>query len=1410
MAPKAKSPKELALELKNLHQQMFAKIEPDEFVLAALSKEAVRPILAPNVTAMKEHSAELNATIRDDILLAGSAKEQRQKVRYYAELLAECSKNGDYFTANEIYNVLKTAPGSSKLVDHIILDDTKSAKILAKHDDLFNPAGNNKNLIAAIEENAKNKPIPEMSIILKQITGADEIAVPVSKAATFDAISQKYLKLQNKAILEEKLPEISLPTVGLRLTSEEAFQRAGQIKGSKTQAQPNPPYWPPETVSREEFINNIRAKREATPETVQPNTPPPSILQEATISKEEEQKAAEKAAEEQEKKIADNVKLFGFTRLGSDEQGGIKEHRLGNNVYRELISSEKNYLQKIDTLDLKTMVAVLRKFDEPVNPADKNKNSPADQSEMTRAEAIEMFDALVAVKEAQKKVTASLLEADPNKWAEALKSANQAYAEYTILYNKIGTKPIPDKANELFKEIHRTTDNISSILITPVQRGPRYNLLIRDIMKNSPENIDQFNTAAEKISQFSKILNEAERHNNYEQVVAASTLDVNDFKMKLQELAENIKNNPDDLVAKQAKSILNEFRNYNRTSLSLEQINEKTMERIKEISETKFKEPELRQIAILASGVMIDSLLVETPKPPKAKTQEASPVTDTTVSTPSQATTETKQPEPQPQASVSSQRPELPERPQRPPLQRQGAIRDLKTSTPKAGLQAKLNKQAGKLFSKPQQDQTKKTPEEKLQEDMHYKLREILEIYTMYASFSYPPNNPNAQYRDIPAENIQKAKDVLAKLGVKLDVSSTSISFESKQIPAEKYQEFVKNFNEIMLQRQKDQAELKQKIEGATSVEAIIEILHEYDKNGKDILNSRGTVIPAADQIAAIKKQVDPSVEASMKVTSNYGLQQKVQSLAEAKIQIQPPEKINALDGLAELKKKIQEATRGFSTGSLNHLVARALVEDIEKIQKLSDSPEKDKRAQEYIDVLSKSDTVFKSTAQNVLKAVELPPRQTPTQPVAEQQPKLTPPPSLVTPPLSASSTNASMVTSTQPDAKPSIPQPAVPKAKIDGLAELKSEAIKIKTRFQIRGVDYKPANAVLLKIEEIQKLNSPTKERRAQEYIEALSKSDNDSDKLFKGPAQSILVKIQSQKVEIKPPQPQTPQQARQAVTRLQTKLNQEVGRPQVGRPLPNPPQMPPLPKTPTTEATATVSSPTQAVTEQQPKPPLTPPPTLVTPPLTKPKVATPAWMLPPKPLTPPPELAKPAQTNAVTSPSTQAVTEQQSMPPSQEGKPPEPQAKTSTRPQRPQGGTKERYPRITREQARAIQGRPAWMVDRQAQPKPEPQQPDLSGRLSSLLSAQPEITGGLQSRVEQQPTEMGRRQRADARASISAEAKTEAKTEAKATQSHAFLNSSALKSTGMLAQMREKTENAQVAEPSQTPTPIKPGGVK
>ncbi|MCS5710935.1 hypothetical protein [Candidatus Berkiella aquae] len=187
----------------------------------------------------------------------------------------------------------------------------------------------------------------------------------------------------------------------------------------------------------------------------------------------------------------------------------------------------------------------------------------------------------------------------------------------------------------------------------------------------------------------------------------------------------------------------------------------------------------------------------------------------------------------------------------------------------------------------PKENATTEQSEAKLQDDMYYKLREILQIYTVYSSFSYSPND--AVFRDVPTENIQKAKEVLAKLGVKLDIASNYIYFTSKQMPVGKYQEFVATFNEVMLQRQKDQTELKQQLDGATSVEAIIKILQDHDKNGKDILSSRGTVIPATEQIAAIKKQVDPTVKATTKVTSNYGLEQKVQSLAKAEPKNQMP-----------------------------------------------------------------------------------------------------------------------------------------------------------------------------------------------------------------------------------------------------------------------------------------------------------------------------------------------------------------------------------------------------------------------------------------------------------------------------------------------------------------------------------------
>ncbi|HRE30411.1 MAG TPA: hypothetical protein PLD88_00415, partial [Candidatus Berkiella sp.] len=92
------------------------------------------------------------------------------------------------------------------------------------------------------------------------------------------------------------------------------------------------------------------------------------------------------------------------------------------------------------------------------------------------------------------------------------------------------------------------------------------------------------------------------------------------------------------------------------------------------------------------------------------------------------------------------------------------------------------------------------------------------------------------------------------------------------------------------------------------------------------------------------------------------------------------------------------------------------------------------------------------------------------------------------------------------PMTEPAVSQPEIPKA----LTELKMAATKINVRFQVgSGKGHAIARTVLAEIEKIQKLNSPEKETKTQEYIEALSKSDN---AYFKGVAQKILGELKSQ----------------------------------------------------------------------------------------------------------------------------------------------------------------------------------------------------------------------------------------------------------------------------------------------------------
>ena len=498
-------PKEAAAELKHRNAQLYAAIKPHELRSMAWDKKDAS-VKCPNILKAIDNWNTTQSAVRDDIVLADSPLKQKEMYKHYINLMDECSKGGDFHAANAIYMGLQCA-AISRLQK--ALGDPSTQKILKNHDVLFEQGSNKANLRKAQEAKHKEGVVPLVALTLGGLLGADEIALPLSKALQVDTlIENTFSKLLPKKITQPKAVLGSWPQSSAVLTEEQNFQRSEQIKpkGIDTLQQPK--------VSAVDFM--IQPQGEPKKAAKQPPVTPvvaPVVVKDAAV-----------VAKEKEAKISGNVTELGFTKLAEEKDGGVKLDRKANNVYREILSTEESYQKGMDVLSLTNMVTVLKAF--PAKPG---------KREMNKAEAQELLEKFEAVKNAEKGMSDALKKPEPKAWAQALSNMTKVYAEYGIVYDKLQIKEkkqFPETAKEAFKGIQQAADNssifsVEAILIQPIQRGPRFQMMFADLSKctsaDNPYHADM-NALVEQTIKFAEKCNESIEVGKYtEPVVQQAT-----------------------------------------------------------------------------------------------------------------------------------------------------------------------------------------------------------------------------------------------------------------------------------------------------------------------------------------------------------------------------------------------------------------------------------------------------------------------------------------------------------------------------------------------------------------------------------------------------------------------------------------------------------------------------------------------------------------------------------------------------------------------------------------------------------------------------------------------------------------------------------------------------------------------
>ncbi len=162
----------------------------------------------------------------------------------------------------------------------------------------------------------------------------------------------------------------------------------------------------------------------------------------------------------------------------------------GARVYRELLESEKSYLKAMNAQSKQEMQAMVNIYD----------TLPPDElAGFTSKEQLQViFAKFVELREAQEELMVHLQNRDPMQWKVGLESLMQHYKNYFEAQHGMN---IPPKIYNY---------KLGSMLITPIQRFPRYGMLMAELKKElekSKPGSTTFDEVTEDVINLTKALN---------------------------------------------------------------------------------------------------------------------------------------------------------------------------------------------------------------------------------------------------------------------------------------------------------------------------------------------------------------------------------------------------------------------------------------------------------------------------------------------------------------------------------------------------------------------------------------------------------------------------------------------------------------------------------------------------------------------------------------------------------------------------------------------------------------------------------------------------------------------------------------------------------------------------------------
>ncbi len=182
-------------------------------------------------------------------------------------------------------------------------------------------------------------------------------------------------------------------------------------------------------------------------------------------------------------------------------QHALKESGLlsgDSHCYKEFINSEINYinhfLNYLNDFDVEMLLSVYS-----------SKKYKPKENDMSKDSFRYLYNGLKNIKKKQLDVLSALYQGDPLMWQTEIEKLFDSYAHYISIRQGLN---IPFLLEQKFKELEvgklakglSGGGSLDSILISPIQRLPRYALLGRDLLKEYDEKLK--NNANEALAKF--------------------------------------------------------------------------------------------------------------------------------------------------------------------------------------------------------------------------------------------------------------------------------------------------------------------------------------------------------------------------------------------------------------------------------------------------------------------------------------------------------------------------------------------------------------------------------------------------------------------------------------------------------------------------------------------------------------------------------------------------------------------------------------------------------------------------------------------------------------------------------------------------------------------------------------------